>query len=341
MGSNAEHHPAQPALHRRRVRLRPRHPTRLRRLARPRPGRRRLHPPDPAGRHHRHRRTRHRPASSTTRTPTSLPDGAIYKACGNRRASVCPSCARTYQRDAYQLLRAGLVGGKGVPDTVARHPAVFATFTAPSFGTVHTRDVKQHTCANRKRCDCRPEPCHARRDDPNAGLCPHGRPGRLLGPPRPRRPRPRPAAVPGLLRPRPPRRLEPTTGELWHRTKQAAERYLAPALPATPASPASPSLTDTGNVRAVPPVRLSHGKAAEFQARGAVHFHALLRLDGVDPDDPDAVDPATGRHRRRRPRRRRRARRRAHRLHHPGAPRPARRLADRLGRASSTSAPSP
>jgi hypothetical protein len=43
-----------------------------------------------------------------------LPDAAIYKACGNRRHTVCPSCARTYQRDAYQLLRAGLVGGKGV-----------------------------------------------------------------------------------------------------------------------------------------------------------------------------------------------------------------------------------
>ncbi|GHJ10615.1 hypothetical protein TPA0907_49820 [Micromonospora humidisoli] len=38
-------------------------------------------------------------------------------------------------------------------------------------------------------------------------------------------------------------------------------------------------------------MRLSHGKAAEFQARGAVHFHALVRLDGVDPDDPDAVVP--------------------------------------------------
>ena len=38
----------------------------------------------------------------------SMPDGLIYKPCGNRRASVCPACARVYQRDAYQLLRAGL-----------------------------------------------------------------------------------------------------------------------------------------------------------------------------------------------------------------------------------------
>ena len=30
-------------------------------------------------------------------------------------------------------------GGKGIPATVAAHPAVFATFTAPSFGPVHAR----------------------------------------------------------------------------------------------------------------------------------------------------------------------------------------------------------
>ena len=54
-----------------------------------------------------------------------MPDGVIYKPCGNRRASVCPSCSATYQNDAYQLLHAGLVGGKGVPETVAEHPAAF------------------------------------------------------------------------------------------------------------------------------------------------------------------------------------------------------------------------
>ena len=39
------------------------------------------------------------------------------------------------------------------------------------------------------------------------------------------------------------------------------------------------------------PVRVAHGKAAEYQARGAVHFHALLRLDGYDPADPDRLLP--------------------------------------------------
>src|SRR4029450_10410156 len=44
------------------------------------------------------------------------PDGLLRKPCGNRRASVCPACAETYRADAYQLLRAGLAGGKGLPD---------------------------------------------------------------------------------------------------------------------------------------------------------------------------------------------------------------------------------
>ncbi|MFD1313963.1 replication initiator protein RepSA, partial [Streptomyces kaempferi] len=33
--------------------------------------------------------------------------------------------------------------------------------------------------------------------------------------------------------------------------------------------------------------RLSYGKVAEFQKRGALHFHAVIRLDGADgPDTP-------------------------------------------------------
>ncbi|MFB7245474.1 replication initiator protein RepSA [Streptomyces populi] len=36
--------------------------------------------------------------------------------------------------------------------------------------------------------------------------------------------------------------------------------------------------------------RVSFGKVAEFQKRGSVHFHAVVRLDG--PDGPDATPPA-------------------------------------------------
>jgi hypothetical protein len=102
----------------------------------------------------------------TQRDTDTMPDGVVYKPCGNRRERVCPSCAEVYRADAFQLIRAGMIGGKGVPASVATHPAVFATFTAPSFGPVHTRNVQRHTCANRRRCDCRPEPCHARRTRP-------------------------------------------------------------------------------------------------------------------------------------------------------------------------------
>jgi hypothetical protein len=220
-----------------------------------------------------------------SRHTDQLPDAAIYKACGTRLASVCPSCARTYQRDAFQILRSFLVGGKGIPTTVARHPAAFPTFTAPSFGIVHTRKVRDHTCVNRKRCDCRPQPCHARRD---TGLCAHGRPAVCWQ----RHSLDDPALGQPLC-------LDcydhdhhvvwnAYAGELWHRTKQAADRYLAQLCKARGlASVDIP--TGTGKVRRVAPVQLTHGKAAEMQRRGAVHFHALVRLDGVQPADPDAV----------------------------------------------------
>jgi hypothetical protein len=53
----------------------------------------------------------------------TLPDKVLYVPCGDRRASVCPACAETYRRDTYQLIRAGLTGGKGIPQTIAGHPA--------------------------------------------------------------------------------------------------------------------------------------------------------------------------------------------------------------------------
>src|SRR5690242_11874943 len=93
----------------------------------------------------------------------TLPDRVLYVPCGDRRASVCPACAETYRADTYQLIKAGLAGGKGVPDTVAGHPCVFATFTAPSFGPVHTRRQQ----ANGRPARCRPRRKHA--------VCPHGR----------------------------------------------------------------------------------------------------------------------------------------------------------------------
>lgn len=69
------------------------------------------------------------------------PGRRLRLACGNRRASRCPSCAWTYAGDTYHLIRAGLAGDdrRDVPATVRDHPRVFVTLTAPSFGPVHNR----------------------------------------------------------------------------------------------------------------------------------------------------------------------------------------------------------
>jgi len=209
----------------------------------------------------------------STLETSALPDGILYKACGNRRSTTCPSCAETYRRDAFQLIRAGLTGGKGIPPAVAGHPAVFATFTAPSFGPVHSRPIRSHTCTGKARCTCTPEPCHARRD---TDRCPHGRKVACF-----RRHRPN---DPVLGQPICPDCYDHhihvvwnnQTGELWRRTKQAIERHLN-------------QLARRRHLAYG--VRVAHGKGAEYQARGAVHFHVLLRLDGHDPADPGRLLP--------------------------------------------------
>jgi hypothetical protein len=190
---------------------------------------------------------------STLDTAT-LPDRVIYTACGDRRASVCPPCAETYRRDTYQLVRAGLAGGKGVPDSVAIHPCVFATFTAPSFGPVHSRPLGN----GGKVARCRP-----RR---SASYCSHGR--RLscgqrhkdtdacLGKPLCADCYDYQGAVVWNAH----------APELWRRTTIAIRRRLD-------------RLARDHRIR----VRLSYAKVAEFQTRGLVHFHAVMRLDGNDP----------------------------------------------------------
>lgn len=64
--------------------------------------------------------------------------------------------------------------------------------------------------------------------------------------------------------------------ELWKRTAQAIRRGLAHAL-GTPRS----KLPQTARVR--------FAKVAEFQRRGVVHYHAIIRIDG--PEDAQAPPP--------------------------------------------------
>ena len=65
-------------------------------------------------------------------------------------------------------------------------------------------------------------------------------------------------------------------GELWRRFTNSARRL-------RPARSASPGRSFGGRLR------LSYAKVAEYQARGLVHFHAVIRLDG--PDGPTDRPP--------------------------------------------------
>jgi hypothetical protein len=194
------------------------------------------------------------------------PDGVLLKACGTRRESRCPSCAATYRADAYQLLAAGLQGGKGVPETVAGHPRLFVTFTAPSFGRVHTRKAQGRLVL----------PCHPYRQ---GARCPHGvRAGcwhrhdeddPRLGEP----------LCPSCYDAQAQVLWNALAPELWRRTTIAIPRALGRLVG-----------LQEGELRRV--VRISYAKVAEFQRRGAIHFHAVIRLDAAtDCRCPDCLTP--------------------------------------------------
>ncbi|MEU1552025.1 replication initiator [Streptomyces scabiei] len=173
-----------------------------------------------------------------------LPAGELLVRCGNRRATRCPACSTVYRYDTYQLIAAGLRGGKTIPTSVAAHPRVFATLTAPGFGPVHNQP-------DTGRCLC--GQVHA--DDP------------LLGTP-----------------------LDPDRYDyagavlwnahapaLWARFTTHLRREIAKAAGLT-----QRTLRDHAT--------LSYAKVAEYQKRGQVHFHAVIRLDG--PTGPDSAPPA-------------------------------------------------
>lgn len=189
-----------------------------------------------------------------------LPDGVLYKPCGTRRASACPACAEVYRYDTYQLIAAGLRGGKGVPDSVAEHPALFATFTAPSFGAVHTR------ATNRVG---KVLPCRARRDRP---ICSHGRPAFCA-----QRHRESDSC---LGRP-----LCPVCYDYEH---QAVWNAFVPVLWARTIDRLTRLLHRHAKATGVT-VKLRYAKVAEFQARGVVHLHAIFRFDGYNRDQPEAI----------------------------------------------------
>jgi hypothetical protein len=194
--------------------------------------------------------------------------GFVLVACGNRRESRCPPCSERYRRDAYFLVAAGLSGSeeKGVSTDVASHPLVFATFTAPSFGAVHRRLVDAGGGA--RRC---------RLGGPSDG-CEHGVSLRCLE----RHPQDDPriggALCPDCYDYEAAARWNANLGALWRRTITYLPRELA-------------ALGGLSVAALRAQVRVAYAKVAEFQARGAVHVHAVIRLDG--PHGPDTA-PAGG-----------------------------------------------
>lgn len=199
----------------------------------------------------------------------------VWVRCNNRRASVCPSCSDLYARDTWQLVAAGTTGGRHhIPATVASHPQVFATLTAPSFGAVHTSSGT--LCRDHRRIG------ENRR-------CPHGTPSwcnenhnhndHTVGQP--------------LCT-----QCYDYTGhvlftwhlpELWRRFTITLRRAVNRKLKADGIEPKS--------------VRVSFVKVVEMQTRAIPHIHALIRLDPADaaniaataPGDHDIHGPAATR----------------------------------------------
>jgi hypothetical protein len=182
----------------------------------------------------------------------TMPDGVLLKACGTRRETLCPPCASLYRGDAFALVASGLRGGKEVPESVAEHPAVLLTLTAPSFGPVHRirTDGTCHPggprCAHGMALVCGRR--HDEADDRlGQALCPdcYDYEGAVL--------------------------FNAGVSELWRRTTIYALRALG-------------SLLGMSAREAARSLRLSYVKVVEFQKRGSVHLHALVRADTRDDE---------------------------------------------------------
>ncbi|WP_399927003.1 replication initiator [Streptomyces kanamyceticus] len=170
------------------------------------------------------------------------PTGRLLTTCGNRRSSRCPACSRVYAADTYHLIKTGLSGGKNVAETVRDHPRAFVTLTAPSFGPVH--NCKTDAVGKPLPCACG---AHHTEDEPVVGAplnpATYDYTGAVL--------------------------WNAHAGQLWARFTTYLRRALAAHL----------GMTQKALNAAL---RVSFAKVAEYQKRGLVHFHAVVRFDGPD-----------------------------------------------------------
>ncbi|MCX5004686.1 replication initiation protein [Streptomyces sp. NBC_00638] len=179
-----------------------------------------------------------------------LPAGHLLVRCNNRRVTRCEACAEVYRRDTFHLITSGLRGGKGITERVAAHPRVFATFTAPSFGPVHNRPTGPTGSIRRCRCGIR----HDQED-----------------------------AAPGT--PLDPDTYDYEAAVLWNAHAGPLWRRFSTYLRREVAKRAGLSQRTFRQY-----ARVSFAKVAEYQKRGAVHFHAVIRIDG--PEGGDTPPPA-------------------------------------------------
>jgi len=177
--------------------------------------------------------------------------GQVMAACGTRRAALCPSCAARYAEDAFHLIRAGLSGddSKGVPQSVRKAPRLVLTLTAPSFGKVHSRGITK----TGKVIPCACGEAHLAADTRVSTPIDQGTYDYEHA----------------VL-------WHANAGKLWHRFTIALQRRLAAAGGIT--------VREFKNH-----AKVSYSKVAEYQKRGMIHFHAIIRVDG--PDGPGSEVP--------------------------------------------------
>jgi hypothetical protein len=190
------------------------------------------------------------------------PGGTTLIRCGNRRASECPSCSRVYAADMFHLIRGGVSGGKGVPETISENPLVFATLTAPSFGHVHgTRD-------NNRRCRPRSKAKRCEHGRSTSCMAIHGEDDPLLG--------------------------QPLCWECYDYASHVVWQWWAPELWRRFTISLRRGLAKHLGVkerRLNLSATVQYAKVGEYQRRGLIHFHGLIRLDGPKTDGAYAPAP--------------------------------------------------
>jgi hypothetical protein len=185
---------------------------------------------------------------------------SILVRCKNRRAAVCPSCSDLYAGDTWQLVHAGLNGGHDVPATVAVHPAVFCTITAPGFGAVHTaaKDGSQSICRGAPTGRC------------GHGIAKNCKLSHALSDP--------------LLG-------QPLCADCYDFATQALFTWHAPELWARFTITLRRLVRRESDSRGVGRARASFVKIVEMQRRGVPHFHCVVRLDDDRTSDIGPIPP--------------------------------------------------